>query len=227
MNKCSPGDSYLTNLESSTSANHTDEELLEHLRECEHCRRELDAMRQALGSAIIHDFEDEPVTAHLTDLDLATFAAHGLDAPNADEAVTHLAHCRPCRLQFGHIRRLMEQHEELIHGYPPRRPSATIPFLQQVGLLARNPSRALRAMGGFACWVLEWITLVVVIFQLALHFLAHPAGIMESPGTELLGILPSEPLRFWLIAALCTVLAILFRWLGAQLYHSSVEQEWE
>jgi hypothetical protein len=227
MKRCTLEDNYLRYVEACGEGQHSEEEMREHLRECELCRREVEQLSAALASAVTHSFDEERGTPHLTDLDLATFAAHGLDAPNADEAVAHLARCRPCRMQFRHIRRLMEQHEELIHGYPARRPVATAPFLQQVRLILRHPLRALRAMAAFTCWIAEWITLVVVVFQLALHFLAHPDAITPSPGTQFLGIRPFEPLRFWLIAALCTVMAILFRWLGAQLYHSSVEQEWD
>ncbi|MBD3291698.1 MAG: hypothetical protein GF393_02140 [Armatimonadia bacterium] len=202
-----------------------DGDMLEHVRTCEHCRRELASVHCAAAGVLLHSFDDESDDDHLSDLDLAVFASHGLDAPNADEAVEHLANCRSCREQFSNVRRLLEQHEELIYGEVPRARMPDRSFLDQVRILLSDPARLFRGLGGFLAWVMEWAMLLIVLFQFAAGYLAAPAEIGRSRATEILGVVPRDDLRFWLIATTCIILAILFRWLGAQLYHAAVSQD--
>ncbi|MGI5819661.1 MAG: hypothetical protein ACOX9R_16375 [Armatimonadota bacterium] len=202
-----------------------DFEMLKHLAECEYCRQELRSVRRTAARVLMHSFSDTPVRGHLSDLDLAMFVAHGLDAPNAGAAVEHLSHCRQCRQQFRHAVRIIEQQEDLIYGEPPRARMPDRSFLDQVRLILSDGRRVGRALMGFLSWVCEWAMLLIVLYQIAAGYLADPGSIGRSAATEFLGVNPFVPLRFWVIAVSCTILAIFFRWLGAQLYHSAVEQE--
>ncbi len=225
MQECDALNRYVAHLEASDGAEEPEEDLLAHLEHCEHCRAELGRVRRAAASVLSYHFDDHADAPHLSDLDLAIFVAHGLDAPNADDAVTHLASCRECRRQFRQVRRLLEQHEDLIYGDAPRSTMPDRSFADQVRLVFSDPARVARVVSGFLAWILEWAMLVVVVFQVGVGHLVNPNAIGISPATEFLGIMPRAPLRFWLITGTCIVLALFFRWLGIQLYHSAVEQE--
>jgi hypothetical protein len=98
-------------------------------------------------------------------------------------------------------------------------------FLDQVRILLSDPARLFKGLGGFLAWVVEWAMLLIVLFQVGGGILADREAVSQSPATEFLGIVPRDDLRFWVIACTCIILAILFRWLGAQLYHAAVSQE--
>lgn len=202
-----------------------DLELLAHIEGCPHCREELHRVRRTAASVLMHNFADTTVGDHLGDLDLAMFVAHGLDAPNARDAIEHLSQCRKCRRQFRHAIRIIEQQEDLVYGEPPRARMPERTFLDQVRLILSDGRRVGRALAGFLSWVVEWAMLLIVLYQLAAGYLAAPESIGHSAATEFLGVNPFAPLRFWVIAVSCVILAIFFRWFGAQLYHSAVEQE--
>lgn len=225
MQDCDGLDRYVARLEAADDVGAANDDLRAHLEKCEHCRGELARLGRTAASVLVHHFDDHVDAPHLSDLELAVFVTHGLDAPNSDEAVRHLATCRECRQQFAHVRRIMEQHEDLIYGDPPRPHMPDRSFLDQVRLILSDPFRLLRALTGFLFWVLEWAMLVVVVFQIGVGCLANRDAVTRSAGTEFLGIAPHDPLRFWLIAVASIILAVFFRWLGAQLYHSAVEQE--
>ena len=169
--------------------------------------------------------ESDDVMDNLNDLDLAAIAAQGLDAPDADAAIEHLSVCRDCRREFAHVRRLLEQHEDLIYAEAPRPRMPDRSFFDQVRLILSDVGRIARAAAGFMSWVLEWAMMLIVLFQFAAGYLAAADEIGRSAATDFLGIMPRNEPRLWAIAALCLTFAILFRWLGAQLYHSAVEQE--
>jgi hypothetical protein len=192
---------------------------------CERCGEHVAQVERIAACVLAHGFERGGNGDHLDDLDLATFAARGLDAPNASEAVEHLSVCHDCREQFSQIRRLLEQHEDLIYGEPPRARMPDRAFTDQVRLVLSDVRRLTRVIVGFLAWMLEWAMLVVLVFQVGGGILASPDAVSQSPATEFLGIAPRDNVRFWAIAAICLTLAVLFRWLGAQLYHSAVEQE--
>ena len=216
---------YVALLESADGTDDSKESLLVHLENCEQCRAEFECIRHAAASVSCHRFDDVVDEPHLDNLDLAVFAAYGLDAPNAEQAVAHLARCQQCRRQFRQIQRLVEEHENLICPDADHPAEHDHSFLGQVRLVFNDRARILRVVTGFLAWILEWAMLLVVVFQIGVAYLANPEAIGTSPATEFLGIMPWAPLRFWLIAGTCVVLAIFFRWLGAQLYHSAVEQE--
>jgi len=224
MRECDAVEKHLSSLDAGRHPR-CDEDLHEHIRSCEHCRKEVARVHRAAAGLLLHHFDNEADGEHLSDLDLAVFAGHGLDAPNADAAIEHLANCRECREQFSNIRRLLEHHEDLIYGEAPRVKMPDRTFFDQVRILLSDPARLLKGIGGFLSWVVEWAMLLVVLFQFAAGYLAAPAEIGRSTATEVLGIVPRDNLRFWLIAVSCIVLAILFRWLGAQLYHDAVSQD--
>jgi len=223
IDKCSELQRYVENLERREEAEPAPE-LLAHMDDCEECREELQQVRRVAARMLAHQFEDRGHGPHLTDLEMATFAAEGLGGPGAGYAVEHLAECSRCRRQFSHIRRLLEQHEDLIYGEFPRPVMPDRSFLDQVRLILSDASRVGRALAGFASWVLEWAMLLIVLFQFAAGYLAAPGEIGHSAATRFLGVQPFRPLRFWLIAVAGVLLAVFFRWLGAQLYHRAVGQ---
>jgi len=197
-------------------------DLFEHISHCERCRDKLRRLKQSAGGILLHHFEDVAEGEHLSDLDLAVFVSHGLDATNADRVVSHLSRCRECREQFRQIQRLVEQHGDLICGDgPPESPDRSL--LGRIRLVLSDIGRIGRALGSFAMWFAEWAVLLIVLFQVSAAYLANPNEIGQSPATEFLGILPRSELRLWAIAAVCIAMAFLFRWLGTQLYQSAVD----
>lgn len=224
MKECDAVERYVSGIEAGEDMCF-ERDLLRHVTSCEHCREELAKVHRAAAMVLLHHFDPEADGEHLSDLDLAVFATHGLDAPNADMAVEHLANCRECREQFSNVRRLLEQHEDLIYGETPRAKMPDRSFLDQVRILLSDPARLFKGIGGFLSWIVEWALLLIVLFQFAAGYLAAPDGVGRSSATEILGIVPRNDFRFWFIAVTCIVLAILFRWLGAQLYHAAVSQD--
>ncbi len=201
------------------------EGVLHHPSECEYCGKEIREVQRTAASVLGHRFDRGDVDEHLTDLDLALFATYGLEAPNAEEAIEHLSVCRQCRDQFVHVRRLLDQHEDLIYAEapPPRMPDRS--FGDQVRLIISDTARIWQAVIGFLSWILEWAMLLIVIFQITGGYFVAQGEIGRSAATEFLGIVPRNQPRLWMIASVCLILAIFFRWLGAQLYHSAVEQD--
>lgn len=223
MNQCSELQRYAEDLERREGAEPAPG-LLAHMDDCEECREELQQVRRVAARMLAHQFEDNGHGPHLTDLEMATFATEGLGGPGAGYAVEHLADCSRCRRQFSHIRRLLEQHEDLIYGEFPRPVMPDRSFLDQVRLILSDASRLGCALAGFASWVFEWAMLLIVLFQFAAGYLAASDEIGRSAATRFLGVQPFRPVRFWLIAVACVLLAVFFRWLGAQLYHRAISQ---
>lgn len=223
MKHCDAIERYVSGLDSSGDA-HPSEELLSHVAECEHCRQELHQIHHAAVGMLLHRFDSPGSDEHLSDLDMAAFAAHGLDAPNADQAVEHLSRCRECREQFTQVRRVIEQHEDLIDS-PESPPSADRSVPGQLRMIFGDVGRLGRALGSFVAWVAEWAVLLVVLFQISAAYLANSNEIGRSAATEFLGIVPRHELRLWVIAAACIALAFVFRWIGDQLYQSAVGRQ--
>ncbi len=225
MDECNELVRILSRLDDDTTPE-GEAELRAHIDTCGLCREEVRQLGIMTSAVSREPFDYPGPHEHLADLDLAAFAGHGLEAPRAEQTVTHLARCAECRREFVMVRMLLEQHDELPHAAGHSTPSdPPRGFLHQVRTVFSDPTSLRRAMTAFLLWVLEWLTFALVMFQLGAAYLIDADALGHGPAIEVLGITPRDPVRLWLVAMSLLLLGILFRWLGAQRYHSAVGSE--
>ncbi|MEA3402384.1 MAG: zf-HC2 domain-containing protein [Armatimonadota bacterium] len=200
-----------------------EERLRRHLQECPDCRRQLRRVGRATRGLVALAFEDEE-EEHLSDLELASFAAHGLDAPHADAIVRHLSGCPRCRRELTGVCALLDQHDELLQddGQSCGRCGT---FSEQVRRVISGPRRFSRALVSFAMWVLEFACFGLAVFQMLAAYVVDVREIGTPDVLAALGLAPRNEPLIWSALAVLITLGILFRWLGAQFYHSAVAPE--
>lgn len=88
-------------------------DVLQHVQACADCQAEF--RRAALLVHVIgRGFPDaRSLAVHCPDLDLASFAVHGLQSHAAQAVMTHLAECSECRLELVAVRAAIERVEDM------------------------------------------------------------------------------------------------------------------
>ncbi|MGC9319127.1 MAG: zf-HC2 domain-containing protein [Armatimonadota bacterium] len=197
------------------------EQLRSHVQQCADCREELRRVGWAARQIVRVPFEGQG-GEHLSDLQLASFAAHALDAPDADAIVHHLSGCSRCRHELASVCALLDQHEEVLQGNgQSHRRCGT--FSEQVRRVISGPRRFSRALVSFAMWVLEFACFGLAVFQVLAAYVVDVSEIGTPGVLAALGLVPRNEPLIWGALTVLIMLGILFRWLGAQFYRSAVE----
>ncbi|MFW5868434.1 MAG: zf-HC2 domain-containing protein [Armatimonadota bacterium] len=189
------------------------EEIVQHLSNCPGCARQLQRMAR-LAPAIAEASGDlqEP-GQHLSDNDLAAFAAHGYDAEGASAIALHLSQCRRCRDAFTAAHTALVRYEAA-HQPPPWWRAALDDLL-----LAMTTLRGVALMiGAIVLYLAECLLFAVAAGQMILAWAIPPAGYEAVPAWWPLTLVPTGPGRLVLLVILCVALALAARSVAGALF---------
>ncbi len=194
------------------------EAISRHISECSECADLLQRMAR-LAPVITAASEDlEEPRRHLSDNDLAAFAAHGYDAEGASAIVLHLSECRRCRDAFAaaHSALLCYQAEREQRSWW----TEAIAGLRHVFATPMSAALGLTALLAYLAECLLFAFALVQVLSVAMP----PAGYEAVPDWWPLSLIPGGGLRLALLVVACLGLALLLRGAAARLYAAARER---
>lgn len=192
-----------------------------HVQSCELCQEQLRRF-QLVARDLEHTNGNALVGAHLTEMDLAHYAALGARAPDAHRIISHLSWCSECRHQLAQTVISLREYEALTVVPPQDDPDT---WGAQLKRAFSTPARSVMAIAAALVFLLECGS-----FALALALLAGAAiGGVESVRTAV-GVWPFvraiDPfLRLAIAASLLAVAGIGLRKLAALLFARATHDE--
>lgn len=193
-------------------------ELRSHLDESPECLAELTRLQHLANTLSVLSFEDATGDEeHLTDVELAAAATHGVSGPGHARLAEHLARCSRCREELVAVRRLLDQQVNVEEDTPPDNPGSG-GLLAAISRALSMPVSGTRALLGTLMAFLEWTAMTIGMFLVVAACILDPEALAGGPLPRLLGIAPRDDLRLWLIVCVCGALAVIFRWLGAECF---------
>lgn len=187
--------------------------IVEHLSACPQCAEQLRRMAR-LAPAIAEAARDgdEPAR-HLSDNDLAAFAAHGYEAVGASAIALHLSQCRRCRDAFTAAHSALVRYESECTPPPWWRQA-----LDSLLLGVTTPKGiALMVLAGIA-YLGECLLFAVALGQVVLAWVIPPAGYEGVPSWWPLGLLPAGPTRLLLLVLISVAFALVLRAIARTLF---------
>jgi len=200
------------------------EQIGQHIASCVLCQAQL--RRLALAARLLVDFSPDPVQPgdHVSDLDLATFAARGFDAEGAAETVEHLARCPHCRRDLWAVRVALDESDELFgDGDDPGFRASTRAWVRRVWSVARSgPRGAGLLLSAAVCYLIQCLGFAAAATQLALAYVVCPGGYSAVPVGPPLSLLPEGALRLWAFIACALAVAAGCRYATRALFEAAL-----
>jgi len=189
------------------------EAISEHLAHCPICAEQLRRMARLAPVIAEASGETDDPAHHLTDNDLADFAAHGYDAEGASAIALHLSQCRRCRDAF------TAAHSALVLYEAQRGPASWWrETLHGVRTALATPIGVALTLGALIAYLGECLLFAVAVGQMLLAWIVPPAGYEAVPQWWPLTLLPAGPLRLALLVLVCAGVALLLRNAARALY---------
>lgn len=193
-----------------------------HVLQCEICQRQISRCRTVAQDLQRLDSDNGSAGPHLSELDIAHFAVHGLRAPNAVDITHHLSLCPDCRRQVADTIMAVREFEsiEAKARASKRRDSLD----RRIRLAFSSPQRAVLALGAGVTFLAECFSLALALALLVGAFIGGADSLSTAVGVWPLSE-PVDPVLRLAVAVIALVAAgLTLRHLAAVLFARATEQ---
>ena len=196
------------------------EAIVEHLSACPECSGQLQRMARLAPAIADAASEVAEPPQHLSDNDLAAFAAYGYEAVGASAIALHLSQCRRCRDAFTAAHSALVRYES---EYDP--PPWWRGALDELVLAASTPRGVALTVAAAIAYIAECLVFAVALGQALLAWVIPPTGYEGVPDWWPLALLPAGPGRLLMLAIICVALGLALRGLAGSLFSAAREDE--
>jgi len=217
MRECPEMDRILTDL--GDDVTEEDQALIqEHLAHCDVCK----AQFKRFGWIVKHIAELElegEIGAHLTDLELASFAWSRYNADESERLVKHLAQCQECRRALAAVRVALDEYD----AEQRKQNISWATIREELRVALSSPRRGLAALGAAVAFAGECFVFALALGQLVLAYAIAPMGYEAVPDFMPLALLPEGSVRLWGLVTGAVGGGLVLRQLAAALHHLAAD----
>lgn len=225
MDECSRFDELL-DASMEELSEHDQAALLEHARSCPDCWARLQDMARVAHWLSTQEVRPSQSAVHATDMELAAFAALGLQSPDAEAAVEHLASCPACRQELAAVRLAIEQVEDVTgQSANPGTRRARTGVLGTLSRALSTPRRAAASIGAALCYAAMCLCFSAGLAHLLLAYVVTGRGSGWALYWWPFKLIPGDSPRLWIFVVSSVGLGLALRKLALWLWRLGAHSE--
>lgn len=193
-----------------------------HVSTCPLCQQQLQRCEVLAHDLQVIQTDESGLDAHLSEMDMAHFAVHGVRAPDAGRIIDHLTRCAACRHQLvTTVTALREYDRPIIEDVAAR---AHRSWSKLIGLAFASPGRSALTAAAAVVFLAECASLALALALLVAAMLGGADSVRTMIGVWPLTQAVHPAIRLGVAVAALTGLGLALRQIAALLFRRATAE---